>query len=171
MYFVIGTKLKLMKFVFNSVNYVKSAKNTQFLWFGGSADFTEASAELFRPILTEASAEASVSVVHYFQDFAKIRFKSARFNSIYLNGAQSFGTTCSTQVCDWCLLLRQLESFIERFGQWITMRTDKLKMRISWKQLDYVRNAEACHRKRQACFEWTFTRLNFYEKKTVLKRQ
>ena len=65
MYFVIGTKLKLMKFVFNSVNYVKSAKNTQFLWFGGSADFTEASAELFRPILTEASAEASVSVVHY----------------------------------------------------------------------------------------------------------
>ena len=96
-----------------------------------------------------------------------IRSGSAWFNSIYLNGAQSFGTTCSTQVCDWCLLLRQLESFIERFGQWITMRTDKLKMRISWKQLDYVRNAEACHRKRQACFEWTFTRLNFYEKKRV----
>ena len=50
-------------------NYVKSAKNAVFCWFGGSANFTEASAELFRPISTEASAEASaeasVSVVHY----------------------------------------------------------------------------------------------------------
>ena len=40
------------------------AKIAWFSRFGGSADFTEASAELFRPILTEASAEASVSVVH-----------------------------------------------------------------------------------------------------------
>ena len=60
--------MKLIKYYFNSEkiqkNYVKSAKNAVFCWFGGSANFTEASAELFRPISTEASAEASVSVVH-----------------------------------------------------------------------------------------------------------
>ena len=39
-------------------------KMTIFVWFGGSAALAEASAELFRPKLTEASAEASVSVVH-----------------------------------------------------------------------------------------------------------
>ena len=37
--------------------------------FGGSVTFTEASAELFRPEMTEASAEASVSVVHYNLSF------------------------------------------------------------------------------------------------------
>ena len=37
---------------------------TFFCRFGGSAIFTEASAELFRPEMAEASAEASVSVVH-----------------------------------------------------------------------------------------------------------
>ena len=74
-YFLICTK---MKYHFNSVNileklhkvgkknYVKLAKNRRFCWFGDSASFTEASAELFRPILTEALAEASVSVVHYW---------------------------------------------------------------------------------------------------------
>ena len=39
-------------------------KMTFFRRFGGSAGLTEASAELFRPKFTEASAEASVSVVH-----------------------------------------------------------------------------------------------------------
>ena len=38
---------------------------TFFRRFGGSAISTEASAELFRPKMAEASAEASVSVVHY----------------------------------------------------------------------------------------------------------
>ena len=33
--------------------------------FGDSAAFTEASAEPIRPKMAEASAEASVSVVHY----------------------------------------------------------------------------------------------------------
>ena len=42
----------------------KSQKITFFRWFGGSATSTEASAELFRPKMAEASAEASVSVVH-----------------------------------------------------------------------------------------------------------
>ena len=61
--------MQLMKYQFNSVltfskNYVKSAKNVNFCCFGDSVGFTEASAELFRPILTEDSAEASVSVVH-----------------------------------------------------------------------------------------------------------
>ena len=36
-------------------------KMTIFVWFGGSVALAEASAELFRPKLTEASAEASVS--------------------------------------------------------------------------------------------------------------
>ena len=40
---------------------------TFFRRFGGSATFTEASAEPVRPNLAEASAEASVSVVHYLQ--------------------------------------------------------------------------------------------------------
>ena len=40
-------------------------KITFFRRFGGSATSTEASAELFRPKMAEASAEASVSVVHY----------------------------------------------------------------------------------------------------------
>ena len=62
--------MQLMKYQFNSVltlskNYVKSAKNGVFGRFGGSVGFTEASAESFRPFLAEASAEASVSVVHY----------------------------------------------------------------------------------------------------------
>ena len=35
--------------------------------FGGSATLTEASAEAVRPKFTEASAEASVSVVHYLK--------------------------------------------------------------------------------------------------------
>ena len=48
-----------------SENYVKTVTIAVICRFGGSADFTEASAELFRPKLTEASAEASVSVVHY----------------------------------------------------------------------------------------------------------
>ena len=60
--------MKLMNCYFNAEkfikNYVKSAKNVVFWCFGGSANFAEASAELFRPISTEASAEASVSVVH-----------------------------------------------------------------------------------------------------------
>ena len=51
---------------------MKSEKN------GVSAGFTEASAELFRPNLTEASAEASaeasVSVVHYTKDTKKCNF-------------------------------------------------------------------------------------------------
>ena len=70
MYFLIGIKLKLMKCYFNSVNNLEKLgtwnqqKIAVFLWFGGSVGFTEASAELFRPILTEASAEASVLVVH-----------------------------------------------------------------------------------------------------------
>ena len=46
-----------------------SRKNVRFCRFGGSAELTEASAGLIRPIFTEASAEASaeasVSVVHY----------------------------------------------------------------------------------------------------------
>ena len=64
-YFLIGIKLNLMKYHKNIFkNYVKSVKNRRFCCFGGSAGFTEASAELFRSILTEASAEASVSVVH-----------------------------------------------------------------------------------------------------------
>ena len=41
-----------------------SPKMTFFCRFGGLAIFTEASAELFRPNFTEASAEASGSVVH-----------------------------------------------------------------------------------------------------------
>ena len=41
-----------------------SRKNVRFCRFGGSAELTEASAGLIRPIFTEASAEASVSVVH-----------------------------------------------------------------------------------------------------------
>ena len=45
----------------NTWNY---RKTPIFCCFGGSVGFTEASAELIRPILTEASAEASVSVVH-----------------------------------------------------------------------------------------------------------
>ena len=58
-----------MKYFFNSENmFEKITWNQQktpfFCCFGGSADFAEASAELFRPILTEASAEASVLVVH-----------------------------------------------------------------------------------------------------------
>ena len=40
-------------------------KNGGFCRFGGSAGWPKDSAELFRPILTEASAEISVSVVHY----------------------------------------------------------------------------------------------------------
>ena len=55
-------------------NYVKSEKNAVFCYFGGSAGFTEASAELFRPILTEASAEASVSVVHYTKEMIRRNF-------------------------------------------------------------------------------------------------
>ena len=43
----------------------KSPKIGVFCCFGGSAALAEASAELIRPKLTEASAEASVSVVHY----------------------------------------------------------------------------------------------------------
>ena len=41
-------------------------KMTFYGHFGGSADLTEASAEAVRPKFTEASAEASVSVVHYY---------------------------------------------------------------------------------------------------------
>ena len=41
-----------------------STKNDVFCRFGGSVTFTEASAELFRPEMAEASAKASVSVVH-----------------------------------------------------------------------------------------------------------
>ena len=37
-----------------------------FCCFGGSAGLAEASAEAVRRKITEASAEASVSVVHYF---------------------------------------------------------------------------------------------------------
>ena len=70
-YFLIGTKMKFLKYHINFGNIPKkitwNRKNDVFCWFGGSADFTEASAELFRPILTEASAVASVSVVHYSQ--------------------------------------------------------------------------------------------------------
>ena len=47
------------------VKIVQKPKNDVFCRFGGSANFTEASAELFRPKMAEASAEASVSVVHY----------------------------------------------------------------------------------------------------------
>ena len=42
-----------------------SPKIGVFCWFGGSAALAEASAEAVRPKMTEASAEASVSVVHY----------------------------------------------------------------------------------------------------------
>ena len=45
--------------------HVKLSKNGVFCRFGDSVDLTEASAELFRPKTAEASAEASVSVVHY----------------------------------------------------------------------------------------------------------
>ena len=69
LYFLIGTKMKTMKYHFNFVNISKKLREIRekspfFCCFGGSAGITEASAELFRLILTEASAEASVSVVH-----------------------------------------------------------------------------------------------------------
>ena len=41
---------------------------TFFRRFGASVVFTEASAELFRPEMAEALAEASVSVVHYLSE-------------------------------------------------------------------------------------------------------
>ena len=43
-----------------------SPKIGVFCRFGGSAALAEASAEAVRPKMTEASAEASVSVVHYY---------------------------------------------------------------------------------------------------------
>ena len=46
-------------------NTPKSAKNAVFCRFGDSAASTEASAEPIRSKTAEASAEASVSVVHY----------------------------------------------------------------------------------------------------------
>ena len=48
-------------------------KMTFYGHFGGSADLTEASAELFRPELAEASAEASVSVVYYYGHLLTLR--------------------------------------------------------------------------------------------------
>ena len=49
-------------------NVLKWQKITFFRRFGGSATSTEASAELFWPKMAEASAEASVSVVHYYPE-------------------------------------------------------------------------------------------------------
>ena len=50
-------------------NTPKSAKNGVFCRFGDSAASTEASPEPIRSKTAEASAEASVSVVHYLRLF------------------------------------------------------------------------------------------------------
>ena len=80
-----------MKYHFNLVNtnFTKKlreiGKNAIFCYFGGSAGFTEASAELFRPNLTEASAEASVLVVHYKMAISQLSHELCIFNSMTLD--------------------------------------------------------------------------------------
>ena len=64
--------------------------------FGG---LTEISAELFRPILTEISAEISVSVVHYWQHWQLITYRHQSTGSLTKSislDSEFAGVTCST---------------------------------------------------------------------------
>ena len=80
--------------------YCQKIRQEDVFWpfrrFGG---LTEISAELFRPILTEISAEISVSVVHYWQHWQLITYRHQSTGSLTKSislDSEFAGVTCST---------------------------------------------------------------------------